>query len=377
MKHVLFIIIALSLVAFPNIILAEPEGRQCIPEPTDDFIDYGDLITCSISPVGDSDLIRFIGESGEKVIIQATDTSGGSQYPTICMELFNPDGTPVDSKICNAVAARKDVIIDQSGEYLIRISEAGNDHVMNYVLVLDRVFPAPPTAKTINPGPPLLNEQINPVGDLDFFTFESAAGDNISLKRPDGTLVSGDCDAVSAIIELPTDMSGEYSILVYEAGNDHVMTFNLEYQCLFGDCPAFARPICDIEMNQTNFVDGDTVIAEDFLIANPGPDPVRVEWKVWLSGPNFPPVPVINAGSDCSLVLPGEFDFDFGPIPFFSVTPAFARGEYELSCRLLDCATGRTQNLDINEFNIDLRLEISVDPINIKFGQIYGYGRIV
>jgi hypothetical protein len=74
--------------------------------------------------------------------------------------------------------------------------------------------------------------------------------------------------------------------------------------------------------------------------------------KVWFDGPTFPPIPIVNAGADCQLALPGGFDMNWGPAPLFVVDPIHPRGEYEYSCRLLDCATGQTLALDQNLFNI-------------------------
>jgi hypothetical protein len=178
----------LMLGTFSGHLLAETEGRPCIPEPTDDFMEYGDLITCSVSPIGDSDFFRFIGENGEKIVVLATQ-GGGGNTPDPCIELY----------------------------------------------------------------------------------------------RPDGTLLSSDCDEVIAVIETTLDMDGQYVLLVSEWGNDQAMTHNVGYNCIFGVCLETIEPFCNIQMSQTNYVDGDTVTAEVFRLANPRPDPVRVEWKVWES----------------------------------------------------------------------------------------------
>ena len=111
------------LLALP--VLATSEGTPCIPEPTDEFIEYGDLMTCEISEVGDSDIFRFLGESGEKVVLQVTDQAGPGG-PHACIELFGPGGTLIRS-LCSDAAARIDIPLNELGEYLVRITEGGND----------------------------------------------------------------------------------------------------------------------------------------------------------------------------------------------------------------------------------------------------------
>src|SRR5215510_8455055 len=81
---------------------AAVEGRACETEPTDEEITYGDLITCSISPLGDSDVFRFQGTIGEQIIITATRPSGNVSP---CIDLFPPSGgaTPF-ATACNGTS---------------------------------------------------------------------------------------------------------------------------------------------------------------------------------------------------------------------------------------------------------------------------------
>ena len=155
MKPKLLMVTFLTLIlsAFPSCLLAELEGNPCSPEPTDDSMFYGDLITCDIGSIGDSDLFRFIGESGEKIIIQTAQGGSGST-PDPCIELFGPDEIKIGVETCHEVAARKVVDLDQSGQFTIRVTEWGNDQTMNYVLVLERILPPSPSAMPISAGIP-------------------------------------------------------------------------------------------------------------------------------------------------------------------------------------------------------------------------------
>jgi hypothetical protein len=110
---------------------------------------------------------------------------------------------------------------------------------------------------------------------------------------------------------------------------------------------------CDIQLSQTLYVDGDTVTAATFRLANPGAEAVAVELKSWLEGPGFDPISLINAGADGLLDLQPGFDADIGPLPLATVTPGFPRGRYEWNCRLIDPVTGEIRATDVNFFDIE------------------------
>ena len=85
---------------------AAPEGRRCKSEPTEsENIAYGDLITCSIDTVGDSEIFRFNAKIGEKISIRATRTN---IFLDPCIQLRGPDGVVLDSS-CGGNAAALDL----------------------------------------------------------------------------------------------------------------------------------------------------------------------------------------------------------------------------------------------------------------------------
>lgn len=43
----------------PTLGEAAVEGIPCTPEPTDMIISYGDVVTCAIDVIGDTDVFRF------------------------------------------------------------------------------------------------------------------------------------------------------------------------------------------------------------------------------------------------------------------------------------------------------------------------------
>ena len=112
----------------------------------------------------------------------------------------------------------------------------------------------------------------------------------------------------------------------------------------------FDTPECDVQLNQTSFVDGDTVTANVFRFVNLSTTPVAVELKFWLGLPGTPPISIFNVGADGSFVLSAGLDIDLGPGPLLAVTASLPRGGYEIGCRLLDPVTGQLLSEDRNLF---------------------------
>ena len=236
-----------------------PEGQPCAAEPTDQLIAYGDHVNpCSIGEVGDSDLFRFNGVAGELVSLRATDLAGGNSVPSCVLELFRPVGTLVSSVASGGLCEIR-TTLDATGLFTARVSESGNDHLMNFAFEIDRLLPISGTASSINPGDTFIGRRIDPAGDADLFLFNAVNGDVISLRgtdqaggnsvpsivlelfRPDGTLAASVAGSGIAIIDTALDQTGVFTLRVTESGNDHLMTYNLEYQCLVGSCPIVSQ----------------------------------------------------------------------------------------------------------------------------------------
>lgn len=129
-------------------------------------------------------------------------------------------------------------------------------------------------------------------------------------------------------------------------------TFDQSAYVRWSPVSAVPIPVCDVQLNQLTFIDGDTATADVFRIANLTAASQAVEWKVWLGVPGFSPISIFNLGADGSLVLPAGFDADLGPLPLVPVTASLPRGNYELSCRMLDPVTGSLLWEDLNNFEI-------------------------
>jgi hypothetical protein len=115
---------------------------------------------------------------------------------------------------------------------------------------------------------------------------------------------------------------------------------------------AVALPACFIELSQSSYVDGESVVASSWRLVGSVSDPTAVEWKSWLALSDAETVPIVNLGASGALVLPAGTDVDFGPVVLFTVTPGFPRGTYGFGCRLLDPVTGATRSLDENAFEL-------------------------
>lgn len=111
-------------------------------------------------------------------------------------------------------------------------------------------------------------------------------------------------------------------------------------------------PTCDIEMNQAVYIDGDSVTADVFRLANPSGASLAMEVKVWWDLPVGPPASLFNLGADGSLVVPADWEVNLGPFPIHSVNSSTPRGTYAFSCRLLDPITGKLLFEDIKPYEI-------------------------
>jgi len=109
---------------------------------------------------------------------------------------------------------------------------------------------------------------------------------------------------------------------------------------------------CDIQLNKTTFVNGDSVIAQVARLANTGSNAVPVEVKLWFEVPGSPPVPFFSTGADGSFVLTKDYNKDFGPLRLATVQASFPRGPYSFNCRLLHAVTGAFLSEGLNQFQI-------------------------
>ncbi len=133
----------------------------------------------SVGPVGDLDLFTFTLGTTERVVLQATQTGdGGSIDP--CLRVLTPLGGPVvtDGSICGFPTARLDLVLDP-GTYFVEASDSGNNNTGGYRLLFEPIVSgaAAPLAADVP-----MSETVNPVGDLDLFTFTLGTNQRVVLQ---------------------------------------------------------------------------------------------------------------------------------------------------------------------------------------------------
>ncbi|MGE5827382.1 MAG: choice-of-anchor D domain-containing protein [Micromonosporaceae bacterium] len=231
---------------------AAVEGRPCQPEPTDEEIFYGDVITCDISPQGDSDVFRFQGTTGEQVFATTVRPSG---YVSPCVQLFRPSGGTPFASACTATGKVFTVggTLDETGLWTVTVVDGGSPNVGPYTLVLDRLAPASPAGEPVNYGGTVTGD-IDPLGDADLYIIGGGLGSTISIQTarvsggvqpcialydPDGVLVATDCPSTGSAFAITATLAkeGTHTIHVADRGNNDIGAYSLTLQCLAGTCP--------------------------------------------------------------------------------------------------------------------------------------------
>jgi len=89
-------------------------------KPTNMIITYGELVTCTITPVGDIDLFQFQGTAGEAVMITASNANGAA-LPTPCVALLGPTGAQIGSNACTVTSSQLSATLASSGTHTIQV----------------------------------------------------------------------------------------------------------------------------------------------------------------------------------------------------------------------------------------------------------------
>jgi hypothetical protein len=176
------------------------------------------------------------------------------------------------------------------------------------------------------------------VYDQAFLAFEG------TLPLPDFVLSTGSFDAHGRFVFFSGDGSQRFAIV---QADPNAGLLN-DYAVVLFDTPQPAPP-CDIALDDVAYSAGDLLTASVMRLANPSDSAAAVEWKVWLATP-YGDYPIVDVGAKGVLTLPAGFDYDFGPVPLFTVPPGTPAGTYGIHCRVLDPVTGKARHLDENPF---------------------------
>ncbi len=236
---------------------------NCPPEPVQNTAIvsgqtyYGS--NCVLNTTGDVDSFQFTAAAGDT---WSMIMGLGASHPTnICMDLYDPGRTDVFHGCTNwyyggTYSVTNNQKLTAAGTYTIVITEV-SDAVQPYGLSLERLNPAPPDAVPLFPSKNVASTIATPTTQ-NVFTFPgdtsgtyqivaslNPASNNVcfNVYQPDGTVVvSAACTnwyyagKYSVSEDVTPTQDGTYVVVVYVAGNDGSVGYNLEVTCLFGGC---------------------------------------------------------------------------------------------------------------------------------------------
>jgi uncharacterized repeat protein (TIGR02543 family) len=222
---------------------------------------------CVLSTAGDVDSFQFNASAGDTWRMVTAITSGG--YPNnICMRLYAPgnSGTPIFSG-CSVTFYPPGILfvgttqkLSIAGLYSVVLTESLNA-ALGYALSLERLSPAPPDGIPLVLGQNITGD-VNPPTAQSAFTFYGATSGTYQIAasfatggypnnlcfdvyRPDGSVAVNTACTDSfyppGILYVQANVTptqnGTYVVVLYAAGNDATINYNLQASCLVGTCP--------------------------------------------------------------------------------------------------------------------------------------------
>jgi hypothetical protein len=282
------------------------EAGPCEAEPTDMSVNYGERVTCDITVANDSDLYRFSGTAGGRILAEAVFVSGAGFQPII--ELTAPNGTFITTNYSI------DLVLPQTGTYTARVYENGANAVGEYAFT---VFCTAGCALSPPPPPPgndiaceseptdmypyygtRVTCDISPALDTDLYRFSANMGDRVlaeavwlsgagfqpivELIAPDGTYLT-----TNYSVDMVLPQTGVYTALVFENGANATGTYAFTVSCTGGKC---LSPLVSptVELSLTGCTECSA--GQSFIVSahwrNPGPAPVKAELKIGFRSPS-------------------------------------------------------------------------------------------
>ena len=375
----IFIVICLSVILLPASAVAQTEGADCVAEPTDQPISYGAVIRCRIDPAGDTDIFRFLAVGTERIVIQAANLDAFNIVP--CVELITPSG----GRLLACGFARSNRIVatlNEPGMHSIIVRDRGDaSRVGDYVLVLDRLIPPSPHADAIGFGGTVTG-RIDPVGDLDFLTFEGEAGGQVSIQgsnlgafnivpcieliAPDSVRTVACNFSPSNSITLNLAQSGSYTIVVGDRGDAaRKGDYTVSLQCLSGACAAQQMTLTVPATSL--WVDSGVGLSGGQLVA------IRAT-SDWQPDPAQPLVGPMGRAEPCGSAPPCPLGANHGALvarigsnPAFFVGEAFSfRTNYAWSGRLQFMINDDVNTLGDNSGSAKVHILYSSPPLGVE-----------
>ena len=187
--------------------------------------------------IGNVDEWTFQAAQNDGIIISIGEVISGVDPNFVpWIRLLGPDGALLGGD-WNSTSAKLDVRAPLTGTYSVLVANNTNfpGGPGNYMLTLVKT-PGPYTISAGDEGGPMTNGATHTgtigIGDVDPWTFQAAANDNITLsigeiitsvdnfvpwirlRGPDGTLVGADWNSTSAKIDVSAPLTGTYTVVV-------------------------------------------------------------------------------------------------------------------------------------------------------------------
>jgi len=267
---------------------------------------------CDLNAVGDVDSFVFNGNAGD--IWQLTLGVNGTITQDICLTLYDPTQSKIFSgctHITFGTFATYSVVADQTlakaGTYTIVITETATNP-QNYALSLERIYPFPPNAQSVNLGK-VYSDAITWVTGSNAFTFAGVANDEFEVLATvptnstndlcmtvyfsDATNAGSGCTHVTfgafatytVQLNVKPTKSGPIMAFFTAAGNDTtVPTDSLEVSCLVGpnNClppPPPMYPPCTLK-DSASYNATSSTLTMNFTVGNKSYP--TATWDAWL-----------------------------------------------------------------------------------------------
>jgi Ca2+-binding RTX toxin-like protein len=271
---VLVICTLIMMLTLPWYSIAQ-ERVNCAPEPGLTAIQPGMFLTgthCVISPVRDADSFTFTGQAGD--VVTVTMKSG---VINPCGQMVDPNGVTINELCSSSNVGQLRASLNQTGQYIIRVRDGGDNAAGGYGLAFDRVFPP------FSSEPPLTydvphSSMIDGVGDVDLYSFQGTVGDTatfrvtddsgnagavpcVTLFSPAGRPIRNLCDDDIAAASVALDQTGTWSLRVEEEGAVPARyAYTIVVECAGGPCKnplrCSGQPVTIVGTNTDNIILG-------------------------------------------------------------------------------------------------------------------------
>jgi len=214
-------------------------------------ISCGEIVSGSISVVGEQDSYTFTADAGDVARVILTKTAGNNMQ----VELYDPALVKIASgnTYNGAGSVKLDNTLTQSGTYTVIVSGYQNNQTGDYIVSWNRINRPCPPATGISCGQ-IASGSISAVTEQDFYTFTADAGD---VARIIVTTTSGGMEPTIELynstwtkiasatgwgnnrtIDTTLAEGGTYTIIVSDYGNSETGDYNIGWYRFNNPCNA-------------------------------------------------------------------------------------------------------------------------------------------